>query len=136
MITGMVNAPLSASQTGRCEAFAPETRAALSSPILICLSRPRKAVSCLTASRCGRLLRHTRGADIAGGRRWDAQGCFRGFRGLRFRKCPLFHLSTAVACSLAFGISTTLTIGALCYILLIPVALALGYGKAYLHPSR
>jgi hypothetical protein len=36
----------------------------------------------------------------------------------------------AVACSLAFGISTTLTIGALCYILLMPVALALGYGKA------
>jgi hypothetical protein len=35
----------------------------------------------------------------------------------------------AVACSLAFGISTTLAIGALCYILLIPVALTLGYGS-------
>jgi hypothetical protein len=35
----------------------------------------------------------------------------------------------AVACSLAFGISTTLTIGALCYILLIPAALALGHGS-------
>jgi hypothetical protein len=36
----------------------------------------------------------------------------------------------AVACSLAFGISTTLMIGALCYLLLLPVALALGYSKA------
>jgi hypothetical protein len=35
----------------------------------------------------------------------------------------------AVACSLAFGISTTLTVGALCYMLLIPVALTLGYGN-------
>jgi hypothetical protein len=37
----------------------------------------------------------------------------------------------AVACSLAFGISTTLTIGALCYLLLIPVALVLGYRTAH-----
>jgi hypothetical protein len=42
----------------------------------------------------------------------------------------------AVACSLAFGISTTLTIGALCYILLMPVALALGYGTASMDPHR
>jgi hypothetical protein len=35
----------------------------------------------------------------------------------------------AVACSLALGISTTLTIAALCYILLIPAALALGDGS-------
>jgi integrase/recombinase XerD len=51
-------------------------------PILICMPRARKATSCLAASRCGRLLLHTRGADIAGGRRWAAQGCFRGFSGV------------------------------------------------------
>jgi hypothetical protein len=33
----------------------------------------------------------------------------------------------AVACSMAFGISTTLLIGALCYLLLIPAATALGF---------
>jgi hypothetical protein len=39
--------------------------------------------------------------------------------------------TVAVACSLAFGISTTLKLGALCYLLLLPVGLALGHGKAY-----
>jgi SAM-dependent methyltransferase len=33
----------------------------------------------------------------------------------------------AVACSIAFGISTTLIIGALCYLCLIPAALAIGF---------
>jgi spermidine synthase len=42
----------------------------------------------------------------------------------------------AVACSLAFGISTTLMIAALCYLLLLPVGLALGYGTASMAPSR
>jgi spermidine synthase len=35
--------------------------------------------------------------------------------------------TVAVACSMAFGISTTLLIGALCYLLLIPAAVALGF---------
>jgi hypothetical protein len=46
----------------------------LSEPILICMSRPRKAVSCLTASRCSRVLLHTRGAAIVGGRAAAAGG--------------------------------------------------------------
>jgi hypothetical protein len=33
----------------------------------------------------------------------------------------------AVACSIAFGISTTLLIGALCYLLLIPAACTIGF---------
>ena len=33
----------------------------------------------------------------------------------------------AVACSIAFGISTTLIIGALCYLALIPAALTIGF---------
>ena len=36
----------------------------------------------------------------------------------------------SVACSIAFGISTTLMIGALCYLLLIPATLTLGFRKA------
>jgi hypothetical protein len=77
--------PLSASQTGRCEAVAPETREALSSPILICMSRPLKAASCLTASRCGRLLLQTRGAESLAGDVGMPRGVVGGFRGLRFR---------------------------------------------------
>jgi hypothetical protein len=42
----------------------------------------------------------------------------------------------AVACSLAFGISTTLMIGALCYLLLLPVALALRHGTTFMDPRR
>ncbi len=37
--------------------------------------------------------------------------------------------SLAVACSIAFGIDTTLVIGALCYLLLIPAALTVGFEK-------
>jgi spermidine synthase len=36
----------------------------------------------------------------------------------------------AVACSIAFGISTTLTVGAICYLLLIPCAMAIGFRPA------
>jgi hypothetical protein len=41
------------------------------------------------------MLLHTRGADLAARRRWDAQGVFGGCasEGAAL-KCPLFHLST------------------------------------------
>jgi hypothetical protein len=42
----------------------------------------------------------------------------------------------AVACSIAFGISTTLIIGGLCYLLLIPAALTVGLKGGRLFPLR
>ncbi|MBM3487223.1 MAG: hypothetical protein FJX67_11430 [Alphaproteobacteria bacterium] len=44
--------------------------------------------------------------------------------------------SLAVACSIAWGISTTLMIGGLCYLLLIPAALAIGAPQARLATAR
>lgn len=36
----------------------------------------------------------------------------------------------AVACSIAYGIATTLTLGAICYVLLIPAAIVIGYPRS------
>jgi len=41
--------------------------------------------------------------------------------------------AVAVACSIAYGISTTLTLGATCYLLLIPAAMVIGFPRGGHH---
>jgi hypothetical protein len=38
--------------------------------------------------------------------------------------------AVAVGCSIAYGIGTTLTLGAVCYFLLLPAALIIGFPRA------
>ena len=49
--------------------------------------------------------------------------------------CGVLASSMAVASSIAYGIGTTLTIGALCYILLIPAGLIIGFRRGERGPT-